>query len=229
MVEFASEALGILIRNSKWMGWNLFLGLLPMAMILWIFRDQRKFTPLWWILGGVALAFLPNAPYVLTDVIHLIEAIKSSRYSVTMISIVIIPMYMAFFFIGFEAYVLSLLRIGRYLRKQGLKKFVLAFELVLSFICAGGIYLGRFHRFNSWDIIAQPDALVMTMLTDVARQRPMIFIGLTFLIVSVMYLVFKQVNLAVATYWTVKRAQRRAEQKPAHLDSIDDSTSICQV
>jgi len=75
---------------------------------------ERRRSSLWWFGFLVFFAFLPNAPYVLTDVIHLIEDIREIN-SVWMITLVVIPLYLLFILAGFEAYVVSLINFGYYL------------------------------------------------------------------------------------------------------------------
>ncbi|MGK7901267.1 MAG: DUF1361 domain-containing protein, partial [Hormoscilla sp.] len=108
----------IILKNSPWMGWNLFLAFIPLCLSFWLFRSTRSRSLLWWAVCLVFVAFLPNAPYVLTDTIHLIEDIRQN-YSVWIVTLVLIPLYTLFILLGFEAYVLSLLNLGNYLKQQG--------------------------------------------------------------------------------------------------------------
>jgi len=62
-----------------------------------------------WLFGF--LCFLPNAPYVLTDVIHLITYIRKGD-SIWLITLILIPLYLCFVVLGFEAYVISLINMG---------------------------------------------------------------------------------------------------------------------
>jgi uncharacterized membrane protein len=63
---------------------------------------------------------------------------------------------------------------------------------ILLFLSNGyGIYLGRFLRFNSWDIVSAPDELIVQMynsLADKANYKETIGITLTFTIF--LYLIF---------------------------------------
>ncbi|MEB3294464.1 MAG: DUF1361 domain-containing protein, partial [Synechococcales bacterium] len=68
----------------------------------------------WWIGALVFLAFLPNAPYVLTDVIHMIRAIQQEP-SMWVSAFVWVPIFLTFMVIGFESYVISLINLGYFL------------------------------------------------------------------------------------------------------------------
>lgn len=199
-INFAWHAL---YRNSRWMAWNLFLGFVPLALSVWLFRKARSRSFVWWIGLVVFIAFLPNAPYVLTDVIHLVADIRTQS-SVWIITLVLIPQYLLFIGAGFEAYVLSLINLGYYLNRQGRSKWISWVELLIHGLSAIGIYLGRFQRFNSWDLITQLDTIAGSVVDDVARKRPLVVIAITFVIITGLYWLMKQVNLALAAYWNSK-------------------------
>ncbi len=184
--------------HSGWIAWNLFLAFIPLALSYWLFcRKSQARSILWWVAFLVFIAFLPNAPYLLTDIIHLIKAIRD-YYSVWIITLVLIPPHLIAILAGFEAYVLSLMNLGQYFKQQGVSKFVLPAELITHAMCAIGVYLGRFKRFNSWDFLTQPDDLAKTVIDDLTAKRPVIVIAVTFLILTVLYWVMKQVTLGLA-------------------------------
>ena len=109
MVQFLwfwlHDALKIAQGNLNFMVWNTFLAIVPLVISLWLFRGQptpllggdRRRSPralprpsiLWWIGFATFIAFLPNAPYVLTDIIHLIREIRFVR-STSIITFVLV-------------------------------------------------------------------------------------------------------------------------------------------
>lgn len=184
----------VLLSNSRWMSWNLFLAFVPLALSVWLFRKKRANSWLWWCGFLVFFAFLPNAPYVLTDVIHLIEDIRTIN-SVWMITLIVIPVYLLFILAGFEAYVLSLINLGYYLNRVGRKGWILGAELLSHALSAVGIYLGRFLRFNSWDFITQPDTLATSVVEDLFGRRPLVIVAITFVVVAGLYWIMKRVSL----------------------------------
>ncbi|WP_413164468.1 DUF1361 domain-containing protein [Capilliphycus salinus ALCB114379] len=173
--------------------------LILMGVEIWQHQRQHQFQPLSlrWGLGVlVFILFLPNAPYVLTDIIHLIDQIRQG-YSVWIISLVLIPQYILFMFIGFEAYVLSLIYLDRFLDRQGWKQNRWMAELTIHALCAIGIYLGRFQRFNSWDIITNPDVLIRSLVDNLINHRPLLVMSVTFVVLTVLYGLMKFITLAV--------------------------------
>jgi uncharacterized membrane protein len=182
------------------MTWNSFLALIPLGVSLWIFRAHQGVRHLGWWLGlAVFVAFLPNAPYVLTDIIHLVLAIREGA-PMWIVVLVLMPQYFVFMLLGFEAYVLSLINLGHYLSQQGYRRWVVWAEFALHGLCALGIYLGRFPRFNSWDLLTNPRRLISFMAHDIARPWPILVILITAVVIAAFYWPLKQVSLAIALY-----------------------------
>lgn len=187
------------IVDTRYLSIALAFTLVVMGVELWQRRQQHRprMPRLGWGLGvSVFILFLPNAPYVLTDVIHLIGQIRQG-YSVWIISLALIPQYLVFMFIGFEAYVLSLIYLDRYLYERGWKRNRWMAELTIHALCAVGIYLGRFQRFNSWDIITNPDVLMRSLIDNLLNYRPLLVMSVTFVVLSILYGLMKWITLAV--------------------------------
>lgn len=183
---------------SGWILWNLFLAFIPLALSFWLFR-RKKFsrTFVWWMLWVVFVAFLPNAPYLLTDIIHLIRGTRAGL-SIWVVALVMIPLHLTAILGGFEAYVASLINQGYYLRKQGAsRKTIWAVELSMHLLCAVGVYIGRFRRFNSWDLVTDPGNVLVTTLDDLTSKQPVAVVVITFLILTVFYWIMKQVTLGL--------------------------------
>ena len=173
-----------------------------MLLDLWRFSRQRNTYPghrflLWWLGFFAFIAFLPNAPYVLTDIIHLYEDVRAN-YSVWVLTLAIVPQYLFFMLIAFEAYTLSLVYMGDYMKRQNWGKFILVAELIVHALCSIGIYLGRFLRFNSWDIVTNPNVLVSRTLDDLIAKSPLLVMGVTFITIAILYYLTKWVTLAIA-------------------------------
>jgi len=144
----------------------------------------------------IFIAFLPNAPYLLTDIIHLIQATQHG-HSVWVITLIFIPVHGLAILSGFEAYVVSLINQGHYLRRQGAKHWIVWAELFVHLLCAIGVFLGRFRRFNSWDIVTDPSDVLLSTIDDLTAKRPLIVIAITFIIITILYWLLKQVTLGL--------------------------------
>ena len=196
LMTLISTVWQVLLSNSRWMSWNLFLAFVPLALSIWLFRRKRATSGVWWFGFLVFFAFLPNAPYVLTDVIHLIADIRTIN-SVWMITLVVIPVYVLFILAGFEAYVLSLINLDYFLNRLEQGRWILAIELLTHALSAVGIYLGRFLRFNSWDFITQPDVLATSVVEDLAGKRPLVIVTVTFVVITGLYWLMKKISLGI--------------------------------
>lgn len=141
------------------LGWNLILAGIPFAVsqwtALWPPRTNLAFafSAVFWLL------FFPNAPYIMTDMIHLEE-----RPPVPFWFDLI--MLLSFAWNGLMLGFLSLLEMqgqvdGRFGKVAGWSLVGAA-----SVLGGFGIYLGRYLRWNSWDLITRPGPL----LSDIANR-----------------------------------------------------------
>ncbi|MGL5940293.1 MAG: DUF1361 domain-containing protein [Waterburya sp.] len=197
MESILANAFEAFNQYSGWIVWNLFLAFIPLALSFWLFvRRNIKRSLLWWIGLVVFIAFLPNAPYLLTDIIHLIDAIRAG-YSIWITTLVFIPLHLLAIGLGWEAYVISLINQSHYLEKQGVKKLIPLSEFLVHVLSAIGIYLGRFLRFNSWDLVTQPNILLTSTINDLTDKKPLLVIFITLIILTIFYWVMKQVTLGI--------------------------------
>ncbi len=131
--------------------WNLILAWVPLllaALLVVTYARGRSAVELLAV-GGVWLVFLPNAPYMLTDFIHLGTAHRLFD------TIVIASFALTALALGFVSLVLVQLVVTR------VAGALLGWMTVISalFAASFGIYLGRVLRFNSWDVVRRPHRL----------------------------------------------------------------------
>lgn len=165
-----------LVNNVGWMGWNTLLALVPLGLARFLFGHRER--PRWLLVSGgaVFVAFLPNAPYVLTDVLHLpgeLAATDGDHW----LAAALVGQYLCLFAAGFVAYVLSLVRLERWLADRGTsRRAVLGVDLALHALCAVGIVLGRVFRFNSWDLVTNPAGLLELVRVPQPRTFAVLFV-----------------------------------------------------
>jgi uncharacterized membrane protein len=185
---------------STWLQvlWLGVIGVVALGISLYLSRHANTSkVGLWWI-GLVAfIALLPNAPYVLTDVIHLIKGTSYGTVRVWVIVTVLMPLHFLAIILGFQAYVISLLNINYFLKEKQLRAWTVPIELGIHALCAVGIYLGRFVRLNSWDIVVDPTSVLAITLNTLTSKRPIAVIVVTFVILTVLYWVMKQITLGL--------------------------------
>ena len=133
---------------TKFLVWNLFLAWIPMVLAITFDLVERR----WWLLpvGLAWLVFLPNAPYLVTDLVHLGEGYDLWRH---------VLQYGFAAWTGILLGVVSLLLVHQRLdREFGRVWGWLAAALSVAG-CAIGVVIGRFQRWNSWDLVTRPDAV----------------------------------------------------------------------
>lgn len=136
--------------------WNLFLAWIPLLVayltrVLW----QQKIISRVGIGIGVMLwlLFFPNAPYLITDLIHLKEVPDYLLWYDSLLSF-------SFALAGLLAGLYSALLIHRLIEKVGNQIWAWTIMVGSLIVSSYGVYLGRFGRWNSWDIITNPFSLV---------------------------------------------------------------------
>lgn len=142
----------LLQLNSRWMSVDLALALVPLLLAMALFRTRHRHGPLWWL--GVAgfVVFLPNAPYVVTDLIHLIPAVHAAP-SRRAVALGLLPLYATFIGTGVESYVLCVRLVRRELRRSVGRWPAAACEVTIHAASIVGVLLGRVFRLNSWDVV----------------------------------------------------------------------------
>ena len=175
--------------------WNLFLAFIPLALSFYLFRSQVRRNIWWWALLLIFIAFLPNAPYILTDSIHIVEL--SQQYPKWTIAAILIPQYTVFIALGFEAYVVSLSKLDRYLTNYLLPRYRTSIKAIAHSLCIVGIYLGRFERFNSWDFVTKPDIVLLTTVKDLFDVRKLASMAIASLMLWLLTELIELVNSKV--------------------------------
>ncbi|HZI06815.1 MAG TPA: DUF1361 domain-containing protein, partial [Archangium sp.] len=149
--------------------WNLFLAWVPYGLALWAGLLQARGWGRWWNLlplGGAWLLAFPNAPYLLTDFIHL-----RARPGVPMWFDA--AMLASFAASGWLLGLLSLEVWKRLLEERLGRVAAWGGVLLFSVLCGYGIYLGRFERWNSWNVLNRPRSLFEAVLDHV--REPMAY------------------------------------------------------
>lgn len=138
--------------------WNLFLAWLPMLFSLAAYNLARSGRRHVWLLVAPCLAvwllFLPNAPYLLTDILHL-----RARDSVPMWYDLIL--LVAFAWTGVVLGLVSLFLMESLVQRRAGRAAGWLFSLAAIGMSGFGVYLGRFVRWNSWDVLTSPRAVLL--------------------------------------------------------------------
>lgn len=137
-------------RGYAFMAWNLFLAILP-----WLFLRAADFMDRgrsWWATWGFLGAgffFLPNAPYMVTDLFHLRWGGRMPIWYDTLL-------IFTFAIAGLVLFYFSLDKMEAIVRRKLKGRWHQVIIPAVIFLCAFGVYLGRYLRFNSWDLLDEP-------------------------------------------------------------------------
>jgi uncharacterized membrane protein len=176
-----------------WLVWDMFLAWVPMwiSMVVYILhlRGSRNKPLLLW-LGFAWLLFLPNAPYLLTEFVHLGRRHNGPWWCDLMLTI-------GFAWNGLLLGLLSLYVMQKVVQARAGARRAATMSAVSLALCSFGISLGRFNRFNSWDVVRHPFALAAGILDELLHPfHYRTLFGSSFLL-------FVFLTLAYAALWAL--------------------------
>lgn len=142
-------------RHFLFLNWNLFLAFVPwlFTVILTMSPNLQKSRLAVFGMLGIWLLFFPNASYILTDLFHLSH---NSSMPIWFDLVLILSFAWTGLLYGF----LSLWNLEELMEQFLSKKVITALSILLLFISSFGIYIGRYLRWNSWDVLHHPTKLM---------------------------------------------------------------------
>jgi len=138
--------------SYAFLAWNLFLAYIPFAVSTRIRSHRLRRRPKTVALIVVWILFMPNCFYILTDLFHLHMENGRPWFDLTLI--------FSFAWNGMLLGILSIRDMEILLRQWKGKLFSNAVICLVLWVNAFGVYIGRYLRFNSWDVIANPLSLL---------------------------------------------------------------------
>lgn len=180
--------------------WNLFLAAIPyfistaLSKTVWL----KKQTLVLLVVLGIWLLFLPNAPYLITDLMHL-------RHAKSSLSWLDPFMLFAFAWNGLILGLLSMHQVFQILTEKWNRTVAKRLLFVVVFLCGFGIYLGRFQRWNSWELFSDPIILLKDCFQSISnplyRTRTL---GITLGFGIFLWVLF----LTTTSFFNIKKASR---------------------
>jgi uncharacterized membrane protein len=139
--------------SFRFLLWNLMLAWIPLVIALAVYDSYRRGVRLALLAPAIAvwLLFLPNAPYIVTDFVHLsatspaplwLDGVELSAFAWTGMLLGFVSLYLVHV-------------VARH--RFGLAPSWIGVFGVLALVSVG-VYLGRVKRWNSWDLLTQPGA-----------------------------------------------------------------------
>jgi len=174
--------------------YNMMLAYIPVLLAFWLTLRLKKSA--WLSTGNIIisilwLSFLPNSFYMITDLIHSQNAIGIDLlYNIVLI--------IACIFNSLVAGYISLYLIHWELLKRFYYRKVHLVIAIILLLCSFAIYLGRFLRWNSWDVVFNPAGLLFDVTDTIASPstHPDVFATTItfFLLLSSIYIVMWQIT-----------------------------------
>ncbi len=184
----------------SFMAWNLVLSLSALvAAAAFAYVWHKGYTRMRWVVFLVWLFLLPNTFYMLTDFVHVTDTGDINMlFDITMIGFFAMNGFMHGLLSTYIVHASLLQRISR--RSSAL---MIAIILLAS---SFAVDMGRYLRWNSWDILVNPQALLFdisnTLLNPISYQRSFLITGVFFVTIGSLYLVWWQlVKVQWSTIW----------------------------
>ena len=195
LVFASAGALSMVAARSYYLGratysfliWNLLLAWIPMGCAFVTYRLHLRGRRPNFLFAVCALAwffFFPNAPYIVTDFVHL-------RHQPP------VPLWFdlltiaSFAWTGLCLGYLSLYLMQEVVRVQLGRWTSWVFVTAMLALGSAGIYAGRFLRWNSWDVLSDPAGIVrgsLKIVEDTGGQLGVAaFISVAFLFLLTTY------------------------------------------
>lgn len=166
--------LALLLRSAFWgriyyefLNWNLFLAWVPAILALLVYRlDHEKIhhklaTPFFFFLW---LIFYPNAPYIITDFKHVTPR---PPVPLSYDFLLVFSYSLLAILLGYISLHLIHQTLAKYIRNRiGLWALIIIHFPIIAF----GVYVGRYLRWNSWDIFTQPLSLMRELFGTVTNS-----------------------------------------------------------
>lgn len=138
--------------------WNLFLAWIPFIIAYFTYSAPLARKQIYVVVPTATffwLIFFPNAPYILTDFQHLAGVWGGVPvwYDVLLL--------IWFAFTGLLLGMVSLLLMQEIIRREFGNWVGWGFVAMVTGLSSVGIYMGRFLRWNSWDILRNPTGIAL--------------------------------------------------------------------
>jgi uncharacterized membrane protein len=153
------------VLSYAFLVWNLFLAWVPLifSLLADVCFEKRTGNGVLAILCGIVwLVFFPNAPYIVTDFLHLGATGQVPQWFDL---ILILSFALTGLFLGFT----SLYVMQNLVTKVFGKRVGWVFVVFVLGLCGFGIYLGRFLGWNSWDVLVDPKTLAGDVVDRLAH------------------------------------------------------------
>lgn len=186
--------------NFLFLTWNLFLAYVPYFISSrishWNYGKSAKPFLIFFCL--VWLLFIPNAFYITTDLFHLADHLNDRQVPQWFDLVLILSFAWNGLFLG----ILSVRQMEKIVHPTLPARNELFFLYPIMWLNALGIYIGRYLRYNSWDVITNPLQLsgdiTQLILHPIRNQNAWDMIFCFSILMTIMYLMLRKISKALA-------------------------------
>lgn len=196
--------------------WNLFLAWIPFMLAYFAYLVSWRRATLYLVIPVIAflwLIFFPNAPYMLTDLQDLARKATGAPLWYDVIIVVWAS------WTGMLLGVISLYLMQNIITRSFGRVAGWVFVFVISGLSSFGIYIGRFVRLNSWDILQNPTETaqeILGIVIDPSRRLAAFTLLYTFFFLFVFLLLYSFSHM-------LREQMMRAQDTPEQHSSIPSS------
>jgi len=173
--------------DYRFYGWNTFLAAIPYLMSTQLLK-LRKMSFVAILFLSIWLLFFPNAPYMITDLFHYEERPEVPYWYDLMVVI-------TGAWNGLILGLVSLMNVEIFLARHLKQVWVKVCVVVSLLLCGYGVFIGRYLRFNSWDIVTDPAYIAYSSAKHVLRwqqyQKLWVFTILFSVLLGIIYFTLK--------------------------------------
>lgn len=177
--------------------WNLILAATPVLIAYVLTQRVRQFGWLKWqqvTLTILFLVFLPNSFYLVTDLVHLRETYEASLiYDVVLLA--------SFMWSGLVLGYCGVYMVHSELKRRLSENQALGLAMLILFAVSFAIYLGRYTRWNTWDLVMQPAGLLFDVsdrfINPAVHSDTYVTTGIIFLLLASLYFVIYEASQLV--------------------------------
>lgn len=197
----------------NFLSWDVFLAWVPFILSTTIrYISSKKITKPSLIgiglLSVVWLFFLPNSAYLFTEILHTFRYLDEqaeARFWFQMDFWYSLTVTFGVAIIGLFLSICSIQQVHQMINGMMSRLSSMLIVGVVILLSSLGVYIGRFNRWNSWDLLSQPEQILRDLMTDISSGRGLLveFVAILFLIQ-----VFGYVIIGLLTARSSKQEER---------------------
>jgi uncharacterized membrane protein len=172
--------------------WNIILAWVPYIISIYISRHKKPNGIVFWLGISMWLLFFPNAPYMLTDYIHVPNIKFGPDAEISLLAWFDVIVMSLFIWTGYLLGLESLKSVHKRLNETLGKVLSWIFIVIVSILSGYAIFIGRYARLNSWDVL-RPFYLLSVFISWFNMTSVVFSIMFAFLIL-ISYVIYKELS-----------------------------------